>query len=208
MSSEADGAADLSAGQLLKDRYIIERELGRGGFGAVYLARDQQLHSKQVVVKVLLGEASKDSWTQRKFQQELEALARIDHPGVVGILDVGQTPTGQAFLVMQFVEGVTLRSIIQSGGIDLGRAAHILRQIGQALDAAHEKGVVHRDLKPDNVMLLSPAKGEEHVKLIDFGIAAVKQSQGLQSSQGARKPGVSSPLQPFDPLASTDVSWN
>jgi serine/threonine-protein kinase len=177
MSSEADGAAVLSTGEVLKDRYVIEKEIGRGGFGAVYLARDQQLLSKQVVVKVLLGEASRDSWIQRKFQQELEALARIDHPGVVGILDVGVAPAGQAFLVMQFVEGVTLRSVIQSGGMDLTRAAPILRQIGQALEAAHEKGVVHRDLKPENVMLLSPAKGEEYVKLIDFGIAAVKHSQ-------------------------------
>ncbi len=177
MSSEADGAAVLSPGEVLKDRYVIEREIGRGGFGADYLARAQQLLSKPVVVKVLLGEASRDSWIQRKFQQELEALARIDHPGVVGILDVGIAPAGQAFLVMQFVEGVTLRSVIQSGGIDLARAAPILRQIGQALEAAHEKGVVHRDLKPENVMLLSPAKGEEYVKLIDFGIAAVKHSQ-------------------------------
>jgi serine/threonine-protein kinase len=144
MSSEADGAPVLSTGEVLKDRYVIEREIGRGGFGAVYLARDQQLLSKQVVVKVLLGEASRDSWIQRKFQQELEALARIDHPGVVGILDVGVAPAGQAFLVMQFVEGVTLRSVIKAGGMDLSRAAPILRQIGQALEAAHEKGVVHR----------------------------------------------------------------
>ena len=209
MSFEPDGDAALSAGQLLKDRYAIERELGRGGFGAVYLARDQQLLSKQVVVKVLLGEASKDSWTQRKFQQELEALARIDHPGVVGILDVGQTPSGKAFLVMQFVEGVTLRSIIQSGGIDMRRAAHILRQMGQALDAAHEKGVVHRDLKPENVMLLSPAKGEEHVKLIDFGIAAVKHSQVQANAESTRIAGTYAYMAPEQlmgkPVAASDV---
>jgi len=208
MSSEADAAA-LSAGQVLKERYTIERELGRGGFGAVYLARDQQLLSKLVVVKVLLGEASKDSWTQRKFQQELEALARIDHPGVVGILDVGQTPSGQAFLVMQFVEGVTLRSVIQSGGIDLPRAAHILRQIGRALDAAHEKGVVHRDLKPENVMLLSPAKGEEHVKLIDFGIAAVKHSQVEGNLESTRIAGTYAYMAPEQlmgkPVPASDV---
>src|SRR6266480_6135369 len=79
----------LGPGVKLKDRYLIERELGQGGFGVVYLARDEELHSKRVVIKVLLEEFIQDTWFKKKFQQEKEALARIDHPGVVGVLDGG-----------------------------------------------------------------------------------------------------------------------
>ncbi len=142
----------------------------------VYLARDRQLLSKRVVVKVLLEESSQDPWVQKKFLQEMEALSRIDHPGVVGALDTGETPDGQQFLVMQYVEGSTLRQALEPGGMALARAADLLRQIGQALGAAHDKGVWHRDLKPENIMLQSPAGGEEHIRLIDFGIAGIKDS--------------------------------
>jgi serine/threonine protein kinase/TolB-like protein len=158
------------------DRYDVERELGRGGMSVVYLARDRQLLAKRVVVKVLLEETSQDPWMRQKFQQEMEALARIDHPGVVGVLDSGLTVDGQRFLVMQYIEGATLRSAIEPGGMNCARAAGLIRQIGQALAAAHEKGVWHRDLKPENVMLQCLG-GEDHVKLIDFGIAGIQNSQ-------------------------------
>lgn len=173
---------------LLGDRYRIEKELGRGGVGIVYLARDEHLLSRPVVIKLLLEESNPDPWLQKKFRQEIEALARIDHPGVVGALDCGETPDGKPYLVMQFVEGVTLRSVIGERGMDLGRVASILHQVGQALGAAHEKGVYHRDLKPENIMLQRLADGEEHVKLIDFGIATVKDSQvasGVQTTKVA-----------------------
>ena len=106
----------------------------------------------------------------------MEALSRIDHPGVVGVLDTGLTAEGKQFLVMQYIEGQTLRSAIGKGGVSLQRAATIIRQIGQALAAAHEKGVWHRDLKPANIMLQTLG-GEDHVKLIDFGIAGIQDSQ-------------------------------
>ena len=162
--------------RVLKDRYKIERELGRGGMSVVYLAWDRQLLSKRVVVKVLLEETSQDSWIRQKFQQEMEALARIDHPGVVGVLDSGFTPEGKQFLVMQYIEGASLRSAIEPGGMKHDRAAGIIRQVGQALEAAHEKGVWHRDLKPENLML-QRLGGEDHVKLIDFGLAGIQNSQ-------------------------------
>jgi len=179
--AKIDSAASTS--RLWKNRYLIEKELGRGGFGAVYLARDQQLLSKPVVVKVLLEEASLAPYIQKKFQQEIEALARIDHPGIVGVLDVGETPEGKPFLVMQFVEGVTLRSLITAGGVKLRNASRIVLQICQALTAAHEKGVYHRDLKPENIMLQTLPDGDVQVKLIDFGIAAVKDSQVMGQTQ-------------------------
>jgi serine/threonine protein kinase len=163
-------------GAVLKDRYEIDRELGRGGMSVVYLARDRQLLSKLVVVKVLQEEMSADAWGRKKFLQEMEALARIDHPGVVGALDTGETPDGKRFLVMQYVEGVTLRKALQPAGMSFPRVTALIRQIAGALAAAHDKGVWHRDLKPENIMLQTLGDGEEHVKLIDFGIAGITDS--------------------------------
>ena len=166
----------LHAGQRIKDRYVIQRELGRGGFGAVYLAHDEELDSRRVVVKVLLDKgAEKDEWVLRKFQEEKQALARIEHPGVVGILDAGALPDGTPFLVMQFVDGVTLRSAMRAGQpLAFDRVASLLLQVGQALSAAHDRGVLHRDLKPENIMIQDLGNGAEVVKIIDFGIASVR----------------------------------
>jgi len=90
------------SGQVLDGRYWIEKELGQGGVGAVYLARDRKLHDKPVVIKVLLEKSLQNDWVVQKFQQEKEALARVDHPGVVGILDTGELPDRKPYLVMQF----------------------------------------------------------------------------------------------------------
>ena len=163
-------------GQTVDERYSIEKELGRGGVGVVYLARDRKLHDKRVVIKVLLDKSLDNAWVVQKFQQEKEALARVDHPGVVGILDTGEMPDGKPYLVMQFIDGVTLRSQIKSEGMPLERAAEIIKQIGRSLGAAHDKGIFHRDLKPENIMLQTFAGGEEQVKIIDFGIAKLKDS--------------------------------
>jgi serine/threonine protein kinase len=179
---------DCIIGSLLGGRYLIEKEIGRGGVGVVYLARDKQLLSKPVVVKILLKGNNENPWFAKKFLQEIEALARIDHPGVIGVLDAGQLPDDKPYLVMQFVEGVNLRSILRTGQMSFARTANIMRQIGQALSAAHDKGIYHRDLKPENIMVQSLAGGEEHVKLIDFGIATIKDSQvspGEQTSTPA-----------------------
>jgi serine/threonine-protein kinase len=172
-------APDHYLGLLLKDRYLIEKELGRGGIGVVYLAQDRQLLSRAVVVKVLYatqGDDRYDAWFLKKFRQEMEALARINHPGVVGVLDSGEMPDGKSFLVMQYIQGVTLRRIMLPQGLDFEKAARIIRQMGQALTAAHEKGVFHRDLKPENIMLEEIGGGEFQVKLIDFGVARIQDS--------------------------------
>src|SRR5436190_10450230 len=163
-------------GKTLDDRYVIEDELGQGGVGVVYLSSDRKLHDKRVVIKILLDKSLTNSWVVQKFQQEKEALARVDHPGVVGILDTGELPDGKPYLVMQFIDGVTLRSQIKTEGIPIDRAAEIIRQTGRALAVAHDKGIFHRDLKPENIMLQSFAGGEEQVKIIDFGIAKLKNS--------------------------------
>ena len=172
----------LTTGFLLNGRYLIERELGRGGMGIVYLAHDQQIHNRPVVVKVLLEEAYRDEYIKIKFRQEMEALSRLDHPGIVGLLDTGETKEGVPFLVMQFVEGVSLRSILTASGMDVERAMALIAQIAEALSAAHQRGVLHRDLKPENIMIQSPGPGEK-VKIIDFGLAKVFNSQVAQSTK-------------------------
>ena len=157
--------------------------------GVVYLALDQQLHSRRVVVKVLLDEAFQSEYVVQKFRQEVEALSRIDHPGIVGIIDAGELQNGKPFIIMQYVEGVTLRSVISPEGMNLERAAEILKQIGRALAAAHNRGILHRDLKPDNIMLQDLGQGDEQLKIIDFGIAKVKDSVVAPSTSLNLSPG-------------------
>jgi tRNA A-37 threonylcarbamoyl transferase component Bud32 len=176
-------------GQLLNGRYAIQSELKRGGMGVVYLARDQQLHSRYVVVKVLLDEAYQSQYVVQKFRQEVEALSRIDHPGIVGIIDSGELPNGRPFIVMQYVEGVTLRSVMTSEGMNLERVAEVAKQVGRALASAHSRGIFHRDLKPDNIMLQDLGHDEEQVKIIDFGIAKVKSSVVAPSTSLNLSPG-------------------
>lgn len=169
---------DKLIGIKIDERYLIEKELGRGGVGAVYLARDLKLHDKRVVVKVLLEKSMTDQWTVQKFLQEKEALARVDHPGVVGVLDTGELPNGEPYIVMQFVDGISLRAAIKNApeGMDLERIASIVKQIGSALSSVHTKKIYHRDLKPENIMLQTLVPGGEQVKIVDFGIAKIKES--------------------------------
>ena len=163
-------------GTTINKRYLVEKELGKGGMGKVYLARDLELHNRPVVIKILLEASLENPYVVKKFRQEVEALSRVDHPGVVGVLGAGELDDGKPYIVMQYVSGVTLRSQIPTEGMDLERAALILEQIGAALENVHEKGIFHRDLKPDNIMLQPFKAGTERVKVVDFGIAKVKDS--------------------------------
>ena len=184
------GPSELGlVGAVLEGRYLIERKLGEGGFGAVYLAADQKMVSRKVVVKVLHDETAKNDWVASKFKQEIEALTRINHPGIIGVFDTGQTLWGHPFIVMQYVAGVTLRSQITADGMSFTRAANIIGQIGRALNAAHQAGILHRDLKPENIMLESLTDEDEHVKIIDFGIAKIKNSVVANSTVQAQTVG-------------------
>src|SRR5262245_38696963 len=168
-------AEPCAPGELLGGRYLVEGKLEGGGVGLVFLARDQKLHGTPVVIKVLREDLGHKAWFEKKFKQEIAALAQIDHPGVVRALDVGELSNSRSYLVMQYVSGVSLRSVIAPLGMELERVASLMRQMGQALAAAHNQGVIHRDLKPENIMLKTVG-GEEYVKLIDFGIATVRET--------------------------------
>lgn len=187
---------DPLIGSLLERRYLVKRKLGHGGFGAVYLASDEKMLSRPVVVKALLDEKIRSEWSVRKFKQEMEALARVDHPSIVGIYDSGQLDNGKPYLVMQYVDGASLRALIKPGGMDLTQAANIIRQTGRALSAAHDRGILHRDLKPENIMVQSLSDGEEQVKIIDFGIAKIKDSVVSFSTVGEQLAGTALYMSP------------
>lgn len=174
--------SDQSPLVLFKERYRLSTALGSGGFGTVYLADDTQLHNRQVVVKILHRHGEAQGWIHKKFREECEALARLNHPSIVGVTDQGETADGKSFLVLEYVEGLTLRRLIAGERIDLTRAARLLRQIGQALDVAHRHGVYHRDLKPENIIVRSLGSGEELPVIIDFGIATVLGSEACDKT--------------------------
>lgn len=186
-SGSADDAEEY-IGLAVKGRYHIETKLGRGGFGSVYLARDEQLLSKPVVIKILRRSRTV-GWSRKKFRQEIAALARLDHPGIVTISDTGEMPDGRPFFVMQYVKGTTLRHEIELGPMPFDRVAVIVRQVGQSLEAAHDKGICHLDLKPENIMVQQLGGGEIAVKLIDFGIARVTGPEATTQSGQTRPAG-------------------
>jgi serine/threonine protein kinase len=180
--STATGSAadsrDKLIGTTLDDCYVVEARLGQGGIGVVYRARTRNLFDKPVAVKVLLEESLKDLWARRKFLQEIEALAKLDHPGIVRIINAGELSDGSSYFVMEFIDGVSLRDPIlaKPSGMEFKHAAAIIKEIGAALGFIHEHQIYHRDLKPENIMLQRLSRGDEMVKIVDFGIAKVKAS--------------------------------
>src|SRR5215813_7176287 len=125
LSSHPSG---LAPGGRLKGRYLIERELGRGGIGVVFLARDERLHGMAVVIKFLLAAAEQNKWLAGKFSQEAEALTRINHPGVVRVIDCDHSDDGRPFFVMEFIKGRPLRDVMSRGtpgAMDLAYVAHL-----------------------------------------------------------------------------------
>jgi hypothetical protein len=169
-----DARDPLEIGALLNGRYLVEGRLASGGHALIYRATDRLL-SRPVAIKIARGHPDSARLKQR-FQREMQALARIDDPAIVGILDVGELNDGSPFLVIQHVSGITLRELLSGASVDAPRAAAIVRAIGAALGVAHAADVAHRDLKPENVMLQQREDGREQVKLIDFGIAKIEGS--------------------------------
>lgn len=169
---------DSFIGRTIEDRYFIREKIGEGGIGSVYLAEDKRMVNRQVVVKVLLENWSKDEEVRRKFEHEKEALARLDHPGIVSILDAGILPENKPFIIMPFITGRTLRQVMEEQKkLPLNFCADVIESFCEALETAHDAGILHRDIKPENIILTEQADRKIRVRLIDFGIARVMNSQ-------------------------------
>ncbi len=155
--------------RVVDGKYRVDRALGRGGMGAVYRARDMRL-DRDVAIKVVRGELLADADARARFRREAQVVARLQHPGVVSVFDYGTLGSGAAFLVMEFVRGRDLRSLVTEGPQSPDVAIRLLKAIAGPVEAAHKQGILHRDLKPENILL--PEEGID-AKVLDFGIAKV-----------------------------------
>ncbi len=161
---------DPFLGRTLDSKYRIEQRIGRGGSGTVYRARHLLIH-RTVAVKVLSLDLVSDDDALSRFRREAAMAGRLKHLNIVSVTDFGITPDGVAYLVMDFIEGRSLRRILDAHGtIAPGKLVGWLKSICSAVHAAHRKGIIHRDLKPDNVMI-EVVDGEEIPRVLDFGIA-------------------------------------
>jgi serine/threonine protein kinase len=173
----------LPGPRLLASRYLLEKRLGRGAMGQVYLARDQNLITRRVAIKTVRPDILSDEDLQEgeaiaRFEREARAAASIRHPNVVDVTDFGKSADGVFFLVMEYVEGETLYHLLRrEGTVSPQRAATIMRQVVAGVEAAHDEGILHRDLKPANIFLMQQKRktgGEDgFVKVGDFGLAKI-----------------------------------
>jgi serine/threonine protein kinase len=167
---------------LVDGRFLIKGNLGSGGMGITYLAVDTKNDNRRVAIKSLRAHllTKNNDWVKRHFRDEAKALSRIDHPGVVKLIAAGDMPDGNPYIAMEYVAGYDLRSLIEpeKGLKEFDRVARVMRQLCDAIGAAHDAGIYHRDLKPENILIEEPAGDDEteRVKVIDFGIATVKDS--------------------------------
>src|SRR5678815_2279048 len=152
--------ATLPGGRLLNSRYLLEKRLGRGAMGQVYLARDQNLLTRRVAVKTVRPDILNDEDLQEgeaiaRFEREARSAASIRHPNVVDVTDFGKSPDGVFFLVMEYVEGETLYDLLRrEGSVNPQRAVNIMRQVVAGVEAAHDRNILHRDLKPANIFIM------------------------------------------------------
>ena len=177
-------------GTVLDGKYRLDRKIGTGGFGAVYRALHINL-DRYVAVKVLRPSPGNDSpEAVERFRHEAISACRLNHPNAVSVLDFGISSTGIAYLVMELLDGQTLKQILtERGALPLADTARILAPVCEALDVAHAAGVVHRDIKPDNIFLHHGETGET-VKVLDFGIAKLVGDAGHAEGQGITETGV------------------
>jgi serine/threonine-protein kinase len=162
---------DPLLGQTIDGRYIVEAPLGEGGMGFVYAAR-HAIIDKRVAIKVLRKEAAADQSAAQRFIIEAKAASKIGHQNIVDITDFGVLPTGNAYFVMEFIDGPTLGKLVHDHKqLPPLRAVQIAEQVARGLYAAHQKSIIHRDLRPENIIVVEKDGQQDFVKIVDFGIA-------------------------------------
>jgi serine/threonine protein kinase len=181
-----EGAAELVAnaggGSLIGRElgpYKITAVLGSGGMGEVYLAQDRRL-GRKVALKLLPQYFTEDERRLRRFQQEARAASALNHPNIITIFEIGQSGSIR-FLATEYIEGETIRQRLSSATLSVTEALDIAIQVANALDAAHQAGIVHRDIKPENIML----RRDGYVKVLDFGLAKLSEGQGAADNTEA-----------------------
>ncbi len=169
----------LEPGQVIDGKYRIAKMIGEGGMGAVYLGENVRINRK-VAIKVLHASYTGNEEVMQRFEREAQAAGRIGNDHILEVLDIGQLPDGDHFIIMEFLDGEPLSGRIKSRGRLMPReATPIIRQVLEGLGAAHAAGIIHRDLKPDNIFILKEKAGvHDYVKIIDFGISKFNQLSG------------------------------
>jgi serine/threonine protein kinase len=158
-------------GQTIKGRYYIVELLGQDEVSFSYLAEDRIVPTKKVFVRVFMDEDPEDNFSNRIFAEERVSLSHINHPNIASVIDSGELPEGKPFIVSEYMDGKTVKDMLATTGqFNASRTARIIRQASYALSEAHQNGVLHRNLKPENVFLTLTDSGTEQVKLTNFGI--------------------------------------
>ena len=173
---------DSLIGQTLANRYLIEVRLGEGAMGTVFRAKHVKV-GRPFAVKVLHRHLLEDNKVAQRFEREAELAGRLRHPNVIGVVDVGETPDGFRYMVMDFAEGADLAAILDEAPMTPERIIHLTRQLLEGLYHAHEQGLIHRDFKPENVIVETDMHGSEVPRIVDFGIAILR--EGGDSPDGA-----------------------
>jgi serine/threonine-protein kinase len=202
---QANTKHTLPGPTLLSSRYLLEKRLGRGAMGQVYLARDQNLVTRRVAIKTVRPDILSDEMLQEgeaiaRFEREVRAAASIRHPNVVDVTDFGKSPEGVFFLVMEYVDGESLYQLLRrEGTLDVQRTVTILGQVVAGVEAAHDAGILHRDLKPANIFITqrlrrtgSAGTHDGFVKVGDFGLAKILHADqtGTASERGPESRGI------------------
>ena len=169
----AEQPADALAGREVGGRYRLIRRIGKGGMGVVYEAEHLGL-DKRVAIKFLLDRFTDDPEVIERFHREARTASRIGHENIIDVTDVGHDGDGRPYIVMELLDGGDLGQVLsQTGPLPTARAVHVIRQVLRGLEAAHGKGIVHRDMKPENVHLVARAGDPDFVKIMDFGISKI-----------------------------------
>ncbi|HEY4180299.1 MAG TPA: serine/threonine-protein kinase [Kofleriaceae bacterium] len=176
-------ASDKIIGEVLASRYQIESRLGEGAMGAVYKAKHVKV-GRPFAVKVLHPKLLEDEKTAQRFEREAELAGRLRHPNVIGVVDVGETHDGLRYMVMDYAEGPDLASVLNDAPLSSARTITLTRQLLEGLYHAHEAGMIHRDFKPENVIVERDAHGMEVPRIVDFGIAILREGGDSPSSEG------------------------
>jgi serine/threonine-protein kinase len=170
--SMTENAASL-VGAVLKDTYQVTRLIGQGGMGAVYEATHTALR-KRVAIKVMDRNLAANTEALARFKREIEVTARLAHPNIIQVSDFGAVPTGEPYLVMEYLDGEDLdRRLQRVGRVSFASTVGIVKPLASALAVTHAEGIVHRDLKPANVFLVNVPGQTDFIKVVDFGISKV-----------------------------------